>query len=373
VSFRSSLLLTVVPLVAIATGVVALVSHVYDLRVAERVTATVPRAEVMDLLAEQRQWHLILVLLLIALAAGVAFWLAGRVGQPLRRLQKQAHVIAAGGPTTTIPEEGPAELRALAADFNRMAAAVAAREADLTTANAELARSQAVFRGLFDHTSDLVTLFRVPPDGPLVCEDANPATLAAAGMSREQVIGATLFTALPKDEADWLEGRFREAATTGRPVAYDRRLALQGSERWFNTVVIPLPGPAGRVTLVASVSRDMTEQRRADQALLDSESLLAALIESASDAIVAADDQDTVVLFNAAAERLFGVPSHEAFGRSIRRLLPDGLCGPPGTLRVTARRHDGTEFPAEVSAKVVEAAGRQVCAAVVRDLSARRE
>src|SRR4029078_8562657 len=105
-----------------------------------------------------------------------------------------------------------------------------------------------------------------------------------------------------------VEGTFREAATTGRPVAYDRRIVLQGNERWFNTVVIPLPGPDGRVTHVASVSRDLTEQRRADQALLDSEALLAALIESASDAIVAADDQDTVLLFNAAAERVFGLP-----------------------------------------------------------------
>jgi PAS domain S-box-containing protein len=373
VSFRSSLLVTIVPLVAIATGIVALVSHVYDRRVADRVSATVPQAEIMDLLTEQRRWHLILVLLLIALAASVAVWLAGRVGRPLHRLQDQAHAVAAGGPSATIPEEGPAELRALAADFNRMAAAVASREADLRKANADLASSQAVFRGLFDHTSDLVTLFRVPGEGPLVCEDANPATLAAAGRSREQVIGATLYSGLPKDEAEWLEGRFREAATTGRPVAYDRRLALQGTERWFNTVVIPLPGPDGRVVLVATVSRDMTEQRRADQALMDSEALLAALIESASDAIVAADEQDTVVLFNTAAERLFGVPSDEAFGRSIRRLLPDGLGAPAGIRRVTARRGDGAEFPAEVSAKIVEAAGRQVCAAVVRDVSARRD
>jgi PAS domain S-box-containing protein len=373
VSFRSSLLATVVPLVAVATGVVAVVSHVYDRRVAERVSATVPRAEVMDLLREQRAWHLILVVVLIALAAGVAVWLAGRVARPFRRLQTQAHAVAQGGPSAAIPEEGPAELRALAADFNRMAAAVAAREADLTTANAELAHSQAVFRNLFDHTSDLVTLFRVPAEGPLVCEDANPATLAAAGRSRDQAVGATLYTALPTDEADWLEGRFREAATTGRPVAYDRRIVLQGNERWFNTVVIPLPGPDGRITHVASVSRDLTEQRRADQALLDSEALLAALVESATDAIVAADEQDTILLFNGAAERVFGLPADEAFGRSVKRFLPDGLGGPAGTRRATARRADGTEFPAEMSARVVEAAGRQVCAAVVRDLSARRE
>ena len=370
-SFRAALLLTVVPLVAAATGVVAAVSYVYDLRVTDRVTATVPRAEIIDLLREQRAWHLVLVLLLMALSAAVAAWLAGRVAGPLRRLQQKAHAVAAGGPSAAIPEEGPAELRALAADFNRMAAAVAAREADLTKANADLARSQAVFRNLFDHTSDLVTLFRVPPDGPLVCEAVNPAVAATTGIAREQAVGGTFYSNLPRDEADFLEGRFREAVTSGKPVSYERTITLGTGERWFSTVVIPLPGPDGRVELVASVSRDMTERRKADRALQDSEAFLAGLIESATDAIVAVDDQDTVLLFNAAAERVFRVPADQAFGRSVTRFLPDGLCGPPGIRRVNARRGDGSAFTAEVSVSALEAAGRQVCAAILRDVSER--
>jgi PAS domain S-box-containing protein len=204
-----------------------------------------------------------------------------------------------------------------------------------------------------------------------VCEDANPATLAAAGITRAQVTGATLYTSLPREEADWLEGKFRQAASTGRPVAYERRIVLQGADRWFNTVVIPLPGPDGRPAHVATVSRDMTEQRKADRALQDSEAFLAEVIESASDAIVAVDDQDTVLLFNAAAERVFGVPADQAFGRPVTRFLPGGVCGRTGTRQVTARRADGSAFTADVSASVLEAAGRQVCAGIVRDVAAR--
>ena len=370
-SFRTALLLTVVPLVAVATGVVAVVSHIYDRRVADRVTATVPRAEIMDLLREQRAWHLILVLLVMALSAAVAAWLAGRIARPLRRLQQQAHAIAEGGRSAAIPEEGPAELRALAADFNRMAAAVAAREADLTKANAELAHSQAVFRNLFDHTSDLVTLFRVPSDGPLVCAAINPAVAAASGVTREQAIGGTFAGGLPKEEAEFLEVRFREAAASCKPVAYERSLVLSTGERWFSTVVIPLPGPDGRTELVASVSRDMTERRKADRALQDSEAFLAGLIESATDAIVAVDDQDTVLLFNTAAERVFGVSADQAFGRPVTRFLPDGLCGPPGSRQVAARRGNGTSFTAELSISALEAAGRHVCTAILRDVSER--
>lgn len=364
-SFRDTLLLTVVPLVAAATGLAALVSHLYDRRVAEAASATVPRAEAMDLIGQERNWHLALFVLLLAIAVGVAAWLARRVGAPLHRLQTQAHALAAGEAATPIPEEGPAELRALAADFNRMAAAVAARQADL-------ARSQAVMRSMFDHTSDLVTMFHVPPDGgPLVCEDANPATLAAAGLRREQVIGATFHSNLPKDEADFLEGRFREAADAGQPVSYDRRIDLPGGERWFHTVVIPLPGPDGRVGRVASFSRDLTEVRATEQALRESEEFLAGLVESATDAILAVDEHGTVILFNAAAEQLFRVPGEEAFGRPVGKLLPEGLSGPGGLRRVPARRGDGSEFPAEVAVWCLEAGGRPLSAAIVRDVSDR--
>ena len=360
---------------AIATGVVALVSRVYDQRVADRVTSTVPHAEVMDLLREERAWHLVLVLLLMALAAGIAVWLARRVSAPLRRLQEQTRIIAHGEHSDPIPEEGPAELRALATHFNQMAAAVAAREADLTKANAELVRSETIFRGIFDNTSDLVTLFRVPADGgPLVCDDANRATLIGTGFSLQQVIGGTFYTHLPKDEAGWIESRFREAATTRQPVVYERRVVLNTGERWFNTVVIPIPAVDGTIAHVASVSRDLTEHEKSERALRESEAFLAGLIESAIDAVVAVDHLDTVLLFNPAAEQIFGVSASEAFGRSVMRFLPDGLSIVSArSPSVVAQRADGTTFPAEVSASVLAAGGREIHAAIVRDVSERAE
>jgi len=50
---------------------------------------------------------------------------------------------------------------------------------------------------------------------------------------------------------------------------------------------------------------------------------IAAIVESAMDAIVSIDDDHRVVLFNPAAERMFGVRADDAIGTSIERFLPE--------------------------------------------------
>lgn len=77
------------------------------------------------------------VTVVFALAAGVAavvavvvaLALARRLAQPIERLAGAAALIADGDLTARVPEEGPAELRALAAAYNTMAARLAEQEA----------------------------------------------------------------------------------------------------------------------------------------------------------------------------------------------------------------------------------------------------
>src|SRR5262245_65114044 len=111
--------------------------------------------------------------------------------------------------------------------------------------------------------------------------------------------------------------------------------------------------------------------------------ILAAVLGSAMDAIVAVDEADRVELFNAAAERMFGIPAERVIGQPVAKLFPAGYVdaykesidrlteigvGNPalgGTWPIQACRADGTLFAADASIARAEAGGRQLHVLVV--------
>jgi PAS domain S-box-containing protein len=117
--------------------------------------------------------------------------------------------------------------------------------------------------------------------------------------------------------------------------------------------------------------------------------LLEAVVASAMDAIVAIDAEQRVVLFNPAAEALFGCATADALGSPLDRFLPDRYISvhrqhvtafvstgetsrAMGHLRpLVARRADGQEFPIEATISQVSIDGHLFGAAIVRDISER--
>ncbi len=116
---------------------------------------------------------------------------------------------------------------------------------------------------------------------------------------------------------------------------------------------------------------------------------IAAIVDSAMDAIVSIDDDHRVVLFNPAAERMFGVRADDAIGTSIERFLPERFRDSHrshvesfadtnvtrramGALRpLMAIRADGSEFPIEASISQVAAAEGRTLTVILRDVSER--
>ncbi|HET8721540.1 MAG TPA: PAS domain S-box protein, partial [Nitrospira sp.] len=145
-----------------------------------------------------------------------------------------------------------------------------------------------------------------------------------------------------------------------------------------------------RAQAESAVMGAVAGRQRAEEQYLVSKLRLEGIIESAMDAIITIDDEQKVVVFNDAAERMFQCSAQEAIGRPLDKFIParfreahrhhvkgfgqSGVTtrkmGQLGT--VTGLRGDGEEFPLEAAISQVTVQGHRFYTAILRDVSERR-
>jgi PAS domain S-box-containing protein len=86
---------------------------------------------------------------------------------------------------------------------------------------------------------------------------------------------------------------------------------------------------------------DVTERKRAEEALRLSEATSAGIIAVSADAIISVDEQQNVCLFNRGAEEIFGYPAAEVLGRPHELLLPERFRSHPPRAAAPGRGGDG--------------------------------
>jgi PAS domain S-box-containing protein len=157
------------------------------------------------------------------------------------------------------------------------------------------------------------------------------------------------------------------------------------AELWFMMTVTPLARGGAVISHL-----DITRQRQAENSLRESQARLEAIIGAATDAIITIDADQQIILFNAAAERLFGYQAHEVIGQPLNLLLPKRYwadhsehirhfsqtgvtaraMGQAGEL--AARRADGQEFLIEAMISQVEVSGQKLYTVILRDVTERK-
>ena len=84
--------------------------------------------------------------------------------------------------------------------------------------------------------------------------------------------------------------------------------------------ITPVRGPDGEIVSYIAIKQDVTERRAAEEA----RRLLAAIVESCEDAIVASTPAGVILTWNRGAEKLFGYTAGEAIGKDVTMLLAPG-------------------------------------------------
>ena len=142
--------------------------------------------------------------------------------------------------------------------------------------------------------------------------------------------------------------------------------------------------------LYVGIIRDISERKRAEEAIRASEATMRAVIETAVDGVMIIDDAGKVQIYNTACEKLFGYPREDVIGRNVRMLMPlpyreehDGYIANykrTGVRKiigigreVVGQRKDGSTFPMELSVGETMADGKKVYVGIIRDLTERIE
>jgi PAS domain S-box-containing protein len=131
--------------------------------------------------------------------------------------------------------------------------------------------------------------------------------------------------------------------------------------------------------------RDVTAERQTEAALRRNSEFLHHLIDSSSDAIIAADLRGRLLVYNRAAEKLFGIPAEEAIekhtvtdlypqggAREVMRLLRESPTGHIETVRTYAKYVSGDVIPVELSASLLKMKDKEIASVgLLRDIRER--
>lgn len=140
--------------------------------------------------------------------------------------------------------------------------------------------------------------------------EVNPAFERQTGLKEAQ--GKRMREIAPAHEEHWFQ-TYGQVALTGKPVRFVNR--AESLQRWFDVYAFRI-GHSNR-RQVAILFSDITERRRADDALREREEQLRLIFESATEyAIVVSDCERRVTGWNSGAERLLGYTDQEILGQS---------------------------------------------------------
>ncbi len=236
-----------------------------------------------------------------------------------------------------------------------------------------------------------VFIFRIDTNGGKSFPYAAPNLKRLCGVDPKDISldASPLFARVHQQDLPYLlsdiEKSWRDLTRFSRAFRYDHP---DKGLVWIEMSAKPVREPDGGVVWHGYV-QDVSERKRVENALAESEERLHAIIEGADEAIITADDAGTVQTVNNAAVILFGYSRDEIVGRNVNLLMPEQdrerhdsylrsykhtgaskVVGADGKLE--GRRKDGARFPVSVSISRVSYDDSHVFVGFARDLTAQR-
>ena len=309
----------------------------------------------------------------------VIFWFFGKkiLIEPINRLIGLTQKFTEGRLSPSLePPSGSDELRVLNDAFIDMAT-------EITKNQQTIHESEYRFRQIFNNMTNGVVIFEpVDAGNNFVVKDINPAGTRHGTYSREELIGKSIFTALPQIFDVSFFKVLQRVYQTELPEHFPVTRCEDGSvQLWIESYIFKLP--TGEIVVVCD---DITERKNYEEERLRSDAKFRAVIDQASDAIFVADDEGNILLCNKCAYESLGYTEEEllklavddidpTFGqRNDKQEMWQGMrVGDVASIETSHQSKNGRVFPVEINISRIEMDGQYVILGIVRDISLRKE
>jgi PAS domain S-box-containing protein len=245
-------------------------------------------------------------------------------------------------------------------------------------------RFQMLVEGVKDYA-----IFLLDPEGHVI--SWNPGAELIKGYRAEEILGRhfSVFYQAGALERGWPEHELKVARAEGRFEDEGWRVRKDGSVFWANVIITALHDATGALCAFAKITRDLTERRRQEEILRESEERFRLLMEGVKDyAIFMLDAEGKIASWNSGAELIKGYRAEEVLGRHFSIFYPaDAIARgwPEHELRMAQSegrfedegwrvRKDGSTFWANVIITPLYGGDKQLrgFAKITRDLTERK-
>lgn len=216
----------------------------------------------------------------------------------------------------------------------------------------------------------------------------NKASEELFGYSREQVLGKNDYDFLPQEQARQLRAKDRQVLTGGQLVDIPEAplITPHRGERLVHTKKVPMLNETGIPQYLLAICEDITDRKRAEAALRESESHYRCIVETASEGVWTFDANSHVTFTNSRMAQMLGYSVEEMVGRSLfefidedsqelaQRFMERRRQGIQERYDFKFRRKDGSELWAIVSATPIFDADGQFVGVLrmITDISERK-
>lgn len=263
------------------------------------------------------------------------------------------------------------------------------RTAELEAINQKLRENEAKIRAILETAADgIITIDEL---GHILT--VNPAVERLFGYAAEDLVGQNITSLMPDSYKPIHESYLARYRRTGEHRIIGRGAEVEGRRKDGST--FPMELAVGEAVVeggrfFTGIVRDISERKRAEVDIRDSEAKTRAILETAVDGILSIDESGLILSANRAAERLFEYTAKEMVGQNVTMLMPepyhsehDGYLlryRTTGERRiigigreVQGRRKDGSVFPMDLAVGEAVVGERRIFTGIIRDITERKK